>query len=495
MPRQQELIRQRVHQYRTAVETELGNFAGAAPLVEAFNRVVDDLIRMDNEGWQGLNQISELTKGFTLEDIKKTTQYLEQNVKTNNLLGRGLRLRNNHAFGRGFTIDAIKEGDKPGKIAPRYQAIIDDAENQEIVFSPMAMKELNRILYTAGNIILTYDVETRKFERWAIDVNVENVLTYTNNKSRIKYYLLTWDDQDDLRPNAEPKVKQLWVPVSTYKDGLSKGALPKRIGSTGNDIEVSQTKVVIDHRANKDNGETWGVPDAFDASPWAWAANNSYKNGVKIWDAQTTISMVVTASTVAAQKSAGAKVQRDRVGKAAITGPSTEIKELPKNNMIDLYGLRPLVAQVALALDVSVSALSADVGKGGARAAEQTLEGPELLAALARQEEFSEFIGKCFKAMGLTNAKLNWKRLDSDPLHRVAQTAAFFRDKGGINQQEYRDLGLEILDITPTTNELPKPDEFTGAKTTDPDAANDITGDRGELGDLNDPNSARDGDL
>ena len=109
-----------------------------------------------------------------------------------------------------------------------------------------------------------------------------------------------------------------------------------------------------------------------------------------------------------------------------------------------------------------------------------------------------------------TDVRINFARLDSDPIHRQFQSLGLARTLGGINQQEYRNRSLELLDIEPTTTELPEPDEFTGSKyatlagqieaglADDPDNREGdpiaSQGNSGDVGSLSDDNSARDDD-
>jgi hypothetical protein len=165
-----------------------------------------------------------------------------------------------------------------------------------------------------------------------------------------------------------------------------------------------------------------------------------------------------------------------------------------------MYTGRPLQANVAAALDVSVTALTADTGRGGSSAAEATLSLPETLAALSRQEDFNDFFRKVFAAMGLPGGHINYKKISVDPIHRQAQSAALLFTTGAISQEEYREIALELMDITGDTSTLPQPNEFTGAKAylnvneeidsdnTDPNARQ---GNNGNVGSITDDNELR----
>ena len=460
--RQAEVLRKSLNRHYK--EMALGDAADVKVLSESFAAMADAILKMDDEGWLPLNEAFAAAsggKGLSVEEVKKLTAYAEKQVKTNNLLGRGFRLRTNYVFGRGF--EYVKMDGS--KIAPRFQAIIDDPENQEVVFSETALKELNRVLYTSGNLLVIYNTRTKKFTRLTVDPQLSNYIAYDDDPSRVKYWRRVYYVRNDLTAGAKPEEVVEWIPVWQYKNGLKGKKLPATVNVGGGRTEkINQDCVIIDIRVNKDDGEVMGAPDCLAALPWAWAATEYLKDGSKLIKALATIAYHVKAKTVQAAEKAGARLQQNRVGGAAITGPDTEITQMPRVGSVDLYEGRPLQSAVALALDVSVAALTADTARGGSYASETALSQPEQLSAISRQKDFEEFFRKLFLAMGAEGVVINFARVDVDPIHRRIQSLNMVRDSGGINQEEYRNATLELLDITPTTNAMPEPDEFTWAK-------------------------------
>ena len=500
-------IRERRDEMRNQLRTVAGEAFEVEALRESFANVVQDLLRFEDEGWINLFGAADTAvKGFTLDDVKKTTKYLEKQTKIyGDLLGRGLRLKNNHVFGRGFTFEAT--GGR-GKIQPRFEAIMDDPHNKEILFSPTALKEINRIIFTAGNVFLMFNRKTKQWSRLAVDVNIENYISFDDDPSRVKYYLRSWVKLNNLVRDGKPETQLEWVPTSSYD--ATKPKYPPSIEYAGKAVRVNTDAVIVDKRYNRDNGEAWGVPDAFAAAAPAHIYATAMKDGAMLQHALSAIAFVVKSKTETAAKTAGAKLQKDRVGQAAITGPETEIQSMPRAGSINLYESRPLVARVAAALDVSTTGLTADPGPGGSYASENALSAPEQMAALSRQEDFMNLFAEVFRVMG-AEIEINFKRLDVDPIHRQAQTLGLFRNMGALNQQEVRNRALELTDIEPTSTELPQPDEFTGSKYAtlkaqidaglvdqeeDPAGGNEVPaqGKKGAVGSLDDDNSARDSD-
>ena len=474
-------------------------------LQESMNAIVNDLLRFEDEGWVKISgSIDENTKGLTLSSLKELVPYAERQTKMlGDLLGRGLRLKNNHVFGRGF---AYERTDGSTKIQPRFQAIIDDPVNQAAIFSPTALQTLNRILFTAGNIIVRYDRDDKRFHVLAIDQNVANYISDDRDPSKLKYILHQWESRDDLT-TMETTTHQEWVPTSTYM--ATNPQLPATIKTGEKFIKVAKRSVVIVHRVNRDNGDVWGVPDCFAAIAPAVVYADYIKSGAKLQHALAAIAFVVKAKTQTAAKAAGAKLQNGRVGQAAVTGPETEIQSMPRAGSVNLYDGRPLAARVASALDVSTTGITSDPGTGGSYASENALSAPEQMSALSRQEDFTNFFAEVFRVIRAEDVVINFARLDTDPIHRSMQSLGLARTLGGINQREYRARSLELLDVKAMSNDLPEPDAFTGSKEStltanllddpDPDergSDNPIAsqGNSGAVGSLDDDNSARDAD-
>lgn len=482
------------------IAEELGLETQNKIILEAYSNAVRDLLSLEDEGWNLIQgSLNEEAKGLSLSDAQEVTSFLERQVKLQGgTLGRALRLKNNHAFGRGFKFER-----KEGKIAPRYQAIIDDPENWACVFSNSAAKEMNRVFFTSGNLFVLFDRKTRQFQRLSVELNVVNFFSDEENPSRIKYFLRQWTTRDDLT-TAATTTHQEWVPTATY--ALTKPKFPDTIKTGNENIRVNKDAVIIDKRINRDNGDIWGVPDAFSAAPWATLYSNYLRDGAKLAHALAAISYLVKAKTERAAKSAGAKVSNGRVAQAAITGPETEITSIPRAGAINLYEGRPLQAQIASNLDVSTTGIASDPGPGGSYASESALSQPEQMAALSRQEDFSDFYAMVFRVMGADDVYVQWNRLDSDPVHRQLQSLGLAYTMGGINQEELRQRSLELLDVVPTTDKLPEPNEFTGSKAStlqanlndDPDASSSglpSQGNSGAVGSLDDAgNSSKNDD-
>ena len=439
----------------------------------------------EDQGWNVLGGItpSEEVKGIAYNQLVNVIKKSEEMTKTNALMGHALRVKTNHFSGRGFTFD-IKPAGSKGNVAPRFQKMIDDTENQRVIFSTTAMKNLNRILWNTGNLFALWNEKEKEFTLLSVDGSLDgDFIAYDDNPSRIKYYKRSYSIQNDLDANGKPRRVEEWIPVLEHKEKVG-AKLPKTIKVGGQDDQkVSQDSVIIDLRVNKDEDDAWGVPDCFSAIPWAWASAEYIKDGSKLLKAYAAIAYQIKTKTEAGKKAAGAAIATGKIGGSAVTGVDTEISQVNKASAVDLYTGRPIQAMFASAVDLSVTSVTNDTGKGGAYGSEQVLTTPELMAALSRQEELGGFYARCFRAMGVA-ASVKFSQLQSDPSHRVSQGLTLGYTSGAFSQLEYRTKMLALYDVEGNPEELPEPNAFTGSKvsTLTDDAVDDVNSGQGKSG-------------
>ena len=439
----------------------------------------------EDQGWNVLGGItpSEEVKGIAYNQLVNVIKKSEEMTKTNALMGHALRVKTNHFSGRGFTFD-IKPAGSKGNVAPRFQKMIDDTENQRVIFSTTAMKNLNRILWNTGNLFALWNEKEKEFTLLSVDGSLDgDFIAYDDNPSRIKYYKRSYSIQNDLDANGKPRRVEEWIPVLEHKEKVG-AKLPKTIKVGGQDDQkVSQDSVIIDLRVNKDEDDAWGVPDCFSAIPWAWASAEYIKDGSKLLKAYAAIAYQIKTKTEAGKKAAGAAIATGKIGGSAVTGVDTEISQVNKASAVDLYTGRPIQAMFASAVDLSVTSVTNDTGKGGAYGSEQVLTTPELMAALSRQEELGGFYARCFRAMGI-EASVKFSQLQSDPSHRVSQGLTLGYTSGAFSQLEYRTKMLALYDVEGNPEELPEPNAFTGSKvsTLTDDAVDDVNSGQGKSG-------------
>lgn len=400
-----------------------------------------------------------------LDNVQKVSHKITELCETNALLKAGADLKTNHVFGAGYSFDFPEQpkakSDKTGRsLLPAKQAILDDPVNQELLLSELALKSANKAVYKSGNFYIGWDKAKRQFFR----VYLSQIVTWISDDadiSRVKYFLRKYTVQDDLGSATIKEVYE-WIPTDSW-DAEAGGQHQKSIAIQGKRHPVKADSIIIPFHPNIGEQQVFALPDAFAAVPWAIGYSDYLKNGAKLLDALSAIAFHVKAKTQATGAKIGAKVERGQVGGTLIGGSDTEIQQVPRANAVDLNTGRPLLSQAASALGVSTGSLATNVLEGG-YASTAAVTAIEKQSALARQGDFEAFMHRVFRAIGLPDGRINFNRIDADPIHRTMQSAGLAFELGGINQQEFRTLALELLDIEGDPTVLPEPSVFSGSR-------------------------------
>ena len=148
-------------------------------LSESYSALARATLEFDENGWAPLNQFTDT--GMELADVKVVSRQARRQTASNPILKRGSTLRASYVFGRGF-----KMSQAGSPLAPRFQRIIDDPINQQVLFSEAACKKNEKSLFTDGNFFVRYDRRNRKFSRvpldeiagWATDPDDPEIIRY-----------------------------------------------------------------------------------------------------------------------------------------------------------------------------------------------------------------------------------------------------------------------------------------------------------------------------
>jgi hypothetical protein len=318
-------------------------------------------------------------------------------------------LRASYVFGRGF-----KMSSRNNSLPPRFQAIIDDAINQNVLFSESACKKNERALFTDGNFFVRYDRRNRRFSRVPLD-EIAGWATDPDDPEIVRYYLREYARRE---PVTDPynsylaETIKVWYPLDYVDNPVS------RI----NDIPVDRNFVMIDTRANDETGSLWGIPDALPAMPWSWAYSEYLKDGSKMLKALSSIAWQVKSKTARGGNNISSKLMSNgEVAATAVTGADVELSAMPRNNSVDLDTGRPLAAMAATAMEVSVDALLSGPGQMGGGGA-PILDQSTLNAAYARQGNWEDFFRRVLRVIGVPEPSVHFNNIIVDPAYRSVQS-------------------------------------------------------------------------
>ena len=136
---------------------------------------------------------------------------------------------------------------------------------------------------------------------------------------------------------------------------------------------------------------------------------------------------------------------------------------------------------VATSFDVPVIALLSSPGAtGGSYGAATTLDTPTVKGMRAVQDSWKLLYEEVLRDMGSPEAEANFPNIDEDPIYRQVQAVGIAYADGRLHQDEAREATVDLLDIQPKRNSLPKPDSFNAG--TDPDDESNPEAGQGNTG-------------
>lgn len=414
--------------------------AGAEMIQEAYADAARALLRLEDIGWSSLAGGINVEKRYEIADLHKMAEKMREWSDTNPLLWRGNEIRCSYLFGNGYKIGTIGADTS---ISARAQEDIDDPINQSALFSPEALAANEKARYTDGNLFVCFDKGTRRFQVIPLK-QIEDAYTNPDDPGEVWFYKRTRSARefDAIKNKFDSVKKSVWIPVDTFKPPTGIRGISK-LGDTA----IDWGKVVVDSRVNRQIGETWGLPDAFAAAPWAIAYSSYLRDGTKVLAALAEWTWQIKPKSKTQGQNVGAQV-RGSDGPAKTIVSDMEMSALPKSDAVDLTTGRPIAAQVAGALGVSVVILLADPGQSGAFGTAQTLTDPTIRTMLTRRELNSQFLIRCLKLLKIKDPTILWEKMAQDPDHREMQTKVAALSTGLFHEDEVREPIAELAGFT-----------------------------------------------
>jgi len=413
-------------------------------LRESYASMAQAIIAFDDDGWNPIGTHYG-QNGFTLNQLHVSASKIREMSEGNPLLKRGSAMRTSYVFGRGVTY-----GDQP----PRVRRLIENSQNQDVLFSPDAQMINERSHFTDGQFFILGDNVSKELQRIPFN-EITGAVTDPDDGERILYIRRTWNRTDiDFPTNTESLVsKEVWYPVDTY---TPRGRYASKIQNQ----PVDTNKTMFYSRVNRRAGRIWGTPDALPALPWAHAYNEYLKDGSRLLKSLAMFAWQLRSKTKVGATAAAASIATpSTAGSTAVMGDGMEMSSLPRGNNVDLSTGRPLASMVASALEVSVVALLSDPGSSGAYGTAQTLDAPTVKAMESRQAIWTGFYNRVLSWMGSREYDIAWPKIEVEPSQRLMQALALARETNAIWDDEYRAAVIETLDIPKMHDTVPDTDD------------------------------------
>lgn len=359
--------------------------------------MADAQLALEDVGW--LRMSGAFINEFNRQGLFRSSQLCRVMTVVNPLMGRGSNLRVAYVWGSGVSIAARGDTDKGEQdVNAVVQGFLDDESNKKSLTSSQAREELERALFTDGNVFLTLFTSplTGRVQARSLPFDeVLDVITNPDDRDDPWYYQREWTSVEISLATAGTST----VTHRAYYPAL--GYYPMSRPRTINGWDVMWASPVLHGSVNRLSGWKFGIGDGYSALPWARGYKEFLEDWARLVKALSRFAWRATAkgrnaNQVRSKLSAAPSV--DPLSGASLAAGSTimmsegaSLEAIPKTGAtIDSDSGRPLAAMVAAALDVPVTMLLCDPGQTGARAVAQTLDQPTELAMGMRRERWAE---------------------------------------------------------------------------------------------------------
>lgn len=367
---------------------------------EAYSDSAKALLAAEDIGWIKLGVSASDVAGITLDQAKTVSARLHGYAETNPLLVRGREIRNSYQFSSMYEIGTE---DAQGKISPQQWNTIADQKNQDNVFSLEALERIESERYSAGQAFVLYDRSKKSFQQVSFQ-EIADIVYNPDDATEIWYVRRDWSaaiiGEDGYVKTVEKKV---YYPASRYdgSDGFAKII---------DGVTVDDTKRMIVERVNVQAGGNLGIPDSFAAAPWALAYSAYLSDGSKVLAALAEWAWLVKPKKRNPAERAASTVRSER-GAGGTLFTDMDVSSMPSKDAVDLNTGRPIAAQVAASLGVSIVLLLADPGQSGAYGTAQTLSDPNRRTMEARRARNTLFLNHCLALIGVKKPSVQWPKM------------------------------------------------------------------------------------
>jgi hypothetical protein len=376
--------------YRWTGRAELAEVIRAErQTVEHLRESITDLeSRMYEPGWQKLTAFAE--QEFSREGLQQITAVCRIMTIKSPLLRRGLSLRTGYIWGQGVQISARATGERGQDVNAVIQKFLTDAGNRRTFTGDQAHEELERALYSDGNVFLalftsprTGRVQVRTLP-WD---EITDVITNPEDRSEPWFFRREWWQEERTSSGVVQKPRVAYYPALGYNPRVKPRRLSFPYYGDAAMSEVFWDAPVYHVKVNGQLGWKFGLPDSYAAIDWARAYKDFLTDWATLIKALSRFAWRLTSKgskqAQARQAMATAPAtdrysgEPQRAGATALMTPDMMLEAIPKSGAtIDSESGRPLAAMVAAALDVPVTMLLGDPGTTGARATAETLDTP-----------------------------------------------------------------------------------------------------------------------
>jgi len=451
------------------VSEVLSEVASQAPemadyiLREALPRV-NTMLQLEDRGWtdmmSGITEGDD-TPGANLEHVKGYAALIQEMTVGSPLISRGMDLRQSYVWSKGVIIDgapdrfaADQKESKPKRRGPknRKERFFADPAIRRYLLSSEAQKEMESSAFTEGHFFFLGDDNTRSGHPIPIS-EIDAVYLNPDYSGEVWAYRRSYKTYT---PDGKPVPKVEWIYVDTFT-GTKSNPTPDAVRD-GAKVTVATDKTLFVKTFNTMVGWPIGVPDAVPAVKWAKLYAEMVNDGKVVSKANAKFVYKAKSNTAQGAQNVAAKASQSQgVGNIAAMGNNNELTSIPQSNRAyDFNGLRPIAAQVATALNVSVVHILSDPGAAGSSyGSASNLDLPTKRAMVSRQAEWVEYLERILEWGTGETLKVAFPSLDDPDPYREGQLLTMIWNAGISHADEIRPRMLEVGGITPLHAKAP----------------------------------------
>lgn len=324
------------------------------------NAQVQAMFANEDRGWQLLlGGGGDSPYGLDLDEVKAIAEMASTQVSAGAIPKRAADLHFGFVFGNGMEIEGVERQRGKKGAPPSEVRFYENTVNQESIFSGAAQHELQYARFTTGNVIVMCNTSDKTVRRLPF-AEVVSVMTNPDFTEEIWAYLREWTS---FKPNGESEQKQEWVYTNRYPASKRR---QKTISVDKKPVPVAENVTIVDLRANRQVGYTYGIPDAAAGLHWSRAYGEVLRYGQIVNESLAKVVYKVTQKTQKGASNVGVKMGRGGAGQAATLGEGQDIQLVNSSqSSFNFSAARPLAAMAATAWNVSVVDLLSDSSAAG----------------------------------------------------------------------------------------------------------------------------------
>lgn len=452
-----------------------------AQVQEAMNRV-NMMLNLEDKGWAEMYSgviSGDDVPGPDLQFVQSVSETAREMSYGSPLISRGLDLRQSYIWSKGVLISAPEDTPETrGKRGPksRQDKFLSDAKNIRYFLSPEGFKEMEAAAYNDGHYMFLGDDKTHTGHPLPFS-EIDGVYLNPHYSGEVWAYRRTYTPYNPREKN--PQSESVWYYCDTHTGER------KNPEGDGGKATVDTEKTLFVKAFNTMVGWPVGTPDALPALKDARVYAEMKNDGRVVSKANAKFVYKVKNKTAAGAQNAAGKLSNSQgVGNAASLGNDNDLVSIPQaNRSYDFNGLRPIAAQVATALNVSVIHLLSDPGAAGSSyGSASNLDLPTKRAMASRQQEWVEFLERILRWGTGLKYTVSFPSLDDPDPYREGQLLTMIWNSGLAHPDEIRPRMLEVggianlKDKAPTGVMLPNNEKSLNRKDVDTDSSASSTG-------------------